>query len=63
MRQVQWLFNGDSGSSGLMLCGLALMSQAVFLNGQDLDHSSSIDDGFVSAEGALEGVRLPRLSW
>jgi len=33
-----------------MLCGLALMSQAVFLNGQDLDHSPSIDDGFVSAE-------------
>jgi len=33
-----------------MLCGLALMSQAAFLNGQDFDHSPSIDDGFVSAE-------------
>ena len=50
MGQLGRLSKGGSGSSGLMLSGLALMGQAAFSDGQVFDVSPSVDDGPVASE-------------
>src|SRR4029450_13682066 len=55
MGQVRRLSSGGSGSSWLMLSGLALMGQASRSDSQVFNLSPSVDDGPVPAEVGVGG--------